>query len=156
MIELRITYFYRLAAAVAGTVGGLYLAANQRRSREDSKQAQAQHTSVNTSNGNRKYGPANSKMTVEPTLPDKQDDASDPDSQNRKSNERLGEKRIERKPDSSQPGAGRPDPGEEGGLVGHGPQESKKALQPGAVSPDVIDKVRSDFIAFLSPAICHF
>jgi hypothetical protein len=64
-------------------------------------------------------------------------------SQNGKSNEKMGQTKIERKDDPSQPGAGRPDPGEEAGLVGHGAKESPKSMEPGAASPDVSDKVRT-------------
>jgi len=50
-------------------------------------------------------------------------------------------KTITKKDDPSKPGGGRPDPGEEAGLIGHGPKDPPKAMEPGATSPDVSDKV---------------
>ncbi|ENI05795.1 hypothetical protein COCC4DRAFT_136577 [Bipolaris maydis ATCC 48331] len=119
-----------MAAAAVGTAGGLYLVTKQDTSHTDSKQAKAQHANV----GEITYKNEGN------TTPSKADDDFAPGTQNGKSGEKLGQKKIEEKPDSSQPGAGRPDPDEEGGLVGHAPRDSKKSGDAGAVTPDLYDK----------------
>ncbi|EUC45268.1 hypothetical protein COCMIDRAFT_95954 [Bipolaris oryzae ATCC 44560] len=119
-----------MAAVAVGTAGSLYLVTKQDTSHADSKQAKAQHTNVGEITYRNESNTKSSKV----------DNGFAPGTQNGKSGEKIGHKKIREKTDPSEPGAGRPDPDEESGLRGHGPRDGKKAGEPGAVSPDLYDK----------------
>ena len=131
-----------MSAAAVGTVGSLYYIVNQSHEpgRNNSQHTMAQETQRKM-DGDGAEGSSADKLKGRPET----------ESQNGKSNEKIGQKRVEKKLDPSQPGAGRPDPGEEAGLVGHGSKESPKASESGKAAPDKSDKVCMSIRVFQLP-----
>jgi hypothetical protein len=139
-----------IAGAAMVTVGGLYLASNQNLRHGSSHDTQAKaHKAQRQLDGENDApsekestagGHAASIVGAGKSSVDRPKHEPEPESQNGKSNEAMGHTKIQKKDDPSQPGAGRPDPGEEAGLVGHGPKESPKSMESGAAPPDVSDK----------------
>lgn len=153
VIELSITYVCRIAGAAMVTVGGLYLASNQNLRHGSSHDTQAKAHKAQRQLDGENDAPSEKESTAGGHAAsivgagkgsvDRPKHEPEPESQNGKSNEAMGHTKIQKKDDPSQPGAGRPDPGEEAGLVGHGPKESPKSMESGAAPPDVSDKVRT-------------
>jgi hypothetical protein len=125
-----------MTAAAVGTIGGLYFVVNQDLSHEPSDDT------ANTRRREDEELPVKESNEKEESSVDKLKDGPGTESQNGKGDAMMGQKKIEKKTDPSQPGAGRPGPGEEAGLVGHGPNESPKARESGEAAPDKSDKVR--------------